>query len=69
MKEDVFSLDEGDVVLRWPDRISKTSARDLQDWLELIRRKIERSANVAAVASDNVEAKQIEILLRDQRAP
>lgn len=44
VKEDVFSLDEGAVVLQWPDRLSKTSAQDLQDWLNLIGRKIQRAA-------------------------
>lgn len=46
-KEDVFSLDEGQVVLTWPERLSRDSADDLKDWLELIGRKIDR-----AVAAD-----------------
>jgi hypothetical protein len=44
-KEDVFSLDEGQVVLQWPVRLSKASAQDLQDWLELIGRKIARAVD------------------------
>lgn len=48
IKEDVFSLDEGAVVLQWPERLSKASAEDLQDWLELIGRKIRRAASSAA---------------------
>lgn len=43
-KEDVFSLDEGSVVLTWPERLSKASATDLEDWLKLIGRKIKRAA-------------------------
>lgn len=43
-KEDVYSLDEGPVVLQWPEKISKTSAQDLADWLALIIRKAKRSA-------------------------
>jgi hypothetical protein len=43
-KEDVFSLDEGAVVLQLPERLSKTSAQDLHDWLALIGRKIQRAA-------------------------
>lgn len=44
-KEDVFSLDEGSVVLQWPERLSKISAQDLEDWLALIGRKIKRAAD------------------------
>ena len=43
MKEDVFSLKEGDVVLQWPERLSAESFQDLQDWTEIVLRKIKRS--------------------------
>jgi hypothetical protein len=57
LKEDVFSLDEGEVILQWPDRLSKTSAEDLQDWLELIGRKIKRAVDAPApdAPSDGAE--------------
>lgn len=55
MKEDVFSLDEGSVVLTWPERISKTSAQDLKDWLALVARKIERAAALAEHDRPSVE--------------
>jgi hypothetical protein len=42
-KQDVFTLSEGDVVLRWPEGLSKESFPDLQDWLEVIQRKIARA--------------------------
>lgn len=44
MNEDVFSLAEGAIVLQWPGRLSKVSAADAQDWLELIVRKIKRAS-------------------------
>lgn len=43
MKEDVFSLTEGDVVLQWPEQLSAESYRDLEDWAQIILRKIKRS--------------------------
>jgi hypothetical protein len=49
LKEDVFSLDEGSVILQWPERLSKTSAQDLEDWLALIGRKIKRAADAPPV--------------------
>jgi len=47
MKEDVFSLREGDVTLRWPESLSAESYQDLEDWTKLLFRKIKR-----AVASE-----------------
>ncbi|MCH8151343.1 MAG: hypothetical protein IH830_03105 [Planctomycetes bacterium] len=41
--QDVYGLSEGDVVLRWPERLSKASFEEVRDWLELIKRKLERS--------------------------
>ncbi len=43
MKEDVFSLKEGDVVLQWPEQLSAESYKDLEDWTAIILRKIKRS--------------------------
>jgi hypothetical protein len=43
MKQDVFSLSEGDVVLSWPTSLSQDSLDDLKAWLKLMERKISRS--------------------------
>lgn len=43
-KEDVFTLEEGSVVLQWPERLSDESVQDLEDWIQLIIRKAKRSA-------------------------
>lgn len=43
MKEDVFTLEEGDVVLQWPEAMTAESATDLEDWFSLVMRKIKRS--------------------------
>jgi len=42
MKEDVFTLKEGDVVLQWPESLSGESFEDLEEWTKLILRKIRR---------------------------
>ena len=42
-KQDVFTLDEGQVVLQWPSTLGEASFADLKDWMELARRKIGRS--------------------------
>ena len=43
MKQDTYTLDEGDVVLQWPARLSQESYEDLKDWLDLIARKMKRA--------------------------
>lgn len=45
VKRDVFTLDEGDAVLQWPERISPESVEDLRSWFDLIIRKAERIAS------------------------
>lgn len=42
MKEDVYTLPEGDVVLQWPEHLSSDSFEDIKSWTELILRKIKR---------------------------
>jgi hypothetical protein len=53
MNSDVFTLDEGEVVLQWPTRMSPESYEDFKDWLDLIVRKAKR-----AVEKKDSEAKQ-----------
>jgi len=43
MKEDVFTLNEGPIVLQYPDRLSQESFEDFESWLQLIIRKAKRS--------------------------
>lgn len=54
MKEDVFSLKEGDVVLQWPEHLSPESYEDLEAWTEIILRKIKR--NVVTDQGKNEQA-------------
>ena len=46
MKEDVFALTEGDVVLQWPELLSQESFEDLKAWADIVLRKIERRVAV-----------------------
>lgn len=43
MKEDVYSLPEGRIVIQWPSALSADSIQDVKDWLKLVERKIARS--------------------------
>lgn len=43
MREDVFSLSEGQVRIQWPTPLSEESIQDLKDWLKIVERKIARS--------------------------
>ena len=47
IKQDVFSLDEGQVVLMWPAKMSPESYQDFKDWIELQVRKIARAVEAA----------------------
>ena len=47
LRQDTFSLDEGQVVLQWPANLSEHSYEDMKDWIELQMRKIRRGVQVA----------------------
>lgn len=42
VKEERFALDQGNVILKWPERISQESFEDLTDWLLIMHRRIAR---------------------------
>jgi hypothetical protein len=47
VRQDTFSLDEGQVILQWPANLSEHSYEDMKDWIELQMRKIRRGVQVA----------------------
>jgi hypothetical protein len=54
LRHDVFSLAEGPVTIQWPSTLSPESIQDLGDWLDLLKRKIQRSVAREAVNSDDL---------------
>lgn len=48
VKENVLGIDEGELVLQRPSRMSQSSAQDALDWLELMARQIKRSIDCDA---------------------
>jgi hypothetical protein len=55
MRQDVFSIEEGVVTIQWPNALSKDSLQDIQDWLEIIKRKLARSLKEAPRDGDEGE--------------
>ena len=51
VRRDLFSLQEGQVVVEWPSTISESSAEDIVEWLCILERKIKRTARVNAEVS------------------
>lgn len=43
MRQDVFSVEEGAVTIQWPVALSNDSLKDIEDWLEIVKRNISRS--------------------------
>lgn len=44
-KEDVYTLSNGVVVIRWPDRITAKESWDLEAWFDIMKRKIRLSVD------------------------
>lgn len=58
MNSDTFTLDEGQVVLQWPAKMSPESYDDFKAWLDVMAKRIKRSAeksgtSQSALSSDN----------------
>jgi hypothetical protein len=43
VRQDVFSLSEGNVILSWPTPLSQNSIDEIKDWLKSVERRISRS--------------------------
>lgn len=43
VRQDTFTLDEGQAVLQWPERLSADSFEDFESWIQLQLKKIKRS--------------------------
>lgn len=41
-RQDIFALDEGEIVICWPAHISSESFQDVKDWFKILERKIGR---------------------------
>jgi hypothetical protein len=52
MNSDVFTLEEGEVILQWPSQMSPESYEDFKDWIELMTRKAKRSVKGKEEPSD-----------------
>jgi hypothetical protein len=52
MRQDVCSLTEGEAVIHWPTPLSADSITDLEGWLDLVKRKIKRSASESVNVSE-----------------
>ncbi len=50
MRQEVFTLAEGDVTIQWPESISEESFEDFNDWIAILLRKLKR--NVRPVNSE-----------------
>ena len=54
MNSDTFTLDEGQVILQWPAKMSAESYEDFKSWLDLVARKAKRAADKYEAGEDLV---------------
>lgn len=54
VREDIYTLPSGDVILQWPEQITDVDANELEEWLTIVPRKIKR-ASVTSPASPGGE--------------
>jgi hypothetical protein len=49
-RSETFSLDKGEVYIRWPAQITLHEFEDIEQWLDILKRKIKRGLNLANTA-------------------
>jgi hypothetical protein len=59
LRREVITLDEGDVVITFPDGLSPQSFGDLKDHLDLFIKKMQRRASAMAALTPDMKAKLI----------
>ncbi|WP_019867865.1 hypothetical protein [Methylovulum miyakonense] len=52
MRQEIFTLDEGDAIFEWPEKLSQESYDDLESWLEIVLRKAKRAIEIKSNASE-----------------
>lgn len=53
VKEDTYTLDEGQVVIQWPERIDAEEIEDVQSWMQIVIRKMKRTAQKTDEAEED----------------
>ena len=55
MKQDIFALSVGVVMVSWPSTMSADEGADVLEWLKIVERKIRRSFAAEASAPNEKE--------------
>jgi hypothetical protein len=55
MRQEIFTLDEGDVVFEWPEKLSQESYEDLESWIAIVLRKAKRAIDVKKDSDEATE--------------
>jgi hypothetical protein len=64
MKQEVLSLAEGDVVVRWPMSLSPRSRRQFKAWLGMLADELRESAAPPRDATNADAARMLRVALR-----
>ena len=60
LREDRFSLTEGNVIIQCPTPLSQESFQDLVDWLDIVKRNIGRSVGCKEAPDEPDVARELE---------
>lgn len=55
MRQEVFTLDSGDVVIRWPSSMSQESYEDFTAWLDILKRKVGRTVQESKAENKEID--------------
>ena len=58
MNNEVFTLEEGEVILQWPANMSPESYEDFKEWLDLISKKVRRTVDKTDAKNDPAKSEK-----------
>jgi hypothetical protein len=55
MKQETFALDNGSILIQWPEELSEESYQDFVDWVDILKRKVKRCVKKRSEDADDEE--------------
>lgn len=54
-RQDVFSVDEGEILVEWPYALSEETVADIEEWFKILVKKMRRASGSKSARRDEVE--------------
>ena len=56
-KQEIFALDQGEVVIQWPTSLTEADYEDIEPWIDILKRKIKRCVHSKPPGESDADSK------------